>query len=194
MRKDKYANFKALEAAEKKDETYAIDFRRVNGSPVAIIAPHGGNIEPLTDTIADRIAGQDFSFYAFRGLEPGSPLHITSNLFDEPICEDLLSGHDRALSIHGWSEAGERVCIGGRDHYSMTALKAGLVAAGITVEDAVGRLQGADPKNIVNRCRSTRGVQLELTMALRKNRKTIDAFVCAVRVTLKELQQTHQNG
>src|ERR1700738_2544357 len=58
VRKDKYPNFKALEAAEKRGEDYAIDSRRVDGSPVAIIAPHGGNIEPLTDTIANRIAGR----------------------------------------------------------------------------------------------------------------------------------------
>ena len=189
--KDKYASFKALEAAQRRGEDYAIDSRRVDGSLVTIIAPHGGNIEPLTDSIADRIAGRYFSFYAFRGLKRGSRLHITSSRFDEPLCEDLLAGHGRALSIHGWGETGERVCIGGRDRHLMAALKASLVAVDITVEDAVGKLRGADPKNIVNRCRSTRGVQLELTMALRKNRAKIAAFVRAVRITLKHLKQMH---
>jgi phage replication-related protein YjqB (UPF0714/DUF867 family) len=100
--------------------------------------------------------------------------------------------HDRALSIHGWSESGERVCIGGRDNKLVAALKAGLVAAGIRVEDAAAGLRGAEPQNIVNRCRSTRGVQLELTMGLRKNRKAIDSFVHAVRFTLKQLPQLDQ--
>lgn len=189
MRKDKYASFKALEAAEKKGEDYAIDCRRVAGSPVAIIVPHGGNIEPLTDSIADRIAGHDFSFYAFRGLKPGSPLHIKSSLFDEPLCADLMAAHERALSIHGWGESKERVCIGGRDNQLIAVLKANLTAAGIKVQDAAGGLRGTDPQNIVNRCRSARGVQLELTMALRKNKKTIDAFTRAVRYTLKRIPQ-----
>lgn len=188
MRKDKYASFKALEAAEKKGEDYSIESRRVVGSPVAIIAPHGGNIEPLTDSIlADHIAGQDFSFYALRGLKPGSPLHIASSLFDEPLCVDLVAVHEHALSIHGWGESGERVCIGGRDDQLIVALKANLAAARIKVDDAAGGLRGTDPQNIVNRCRSVRGVQLELTMALRKNKKTIDAFTRAVRYTLKQI-------
>lgn len=189
VRKDKYASFKALEAAEKKGEDYAIDSRHVGGSPVAIIAPHGGNIEPLTDSIANHIAGHDFSFYAFRGLKRGSPLHITSSLFDEPLCVDLVTVHERAVSIHGWGESGERVCIGGRDKQLIAALKANLAAARIKVEDAADGLGGADPQNIVNRCRSARGVQLELTMALRKNKKAIDAFTRAVRHTLKQIPQ-----
>lgn len=189
MRKDKYASFKALEAAEKKGEDYAIDSRHVAGSPVVIIAPHGGNIEPLTNSIADHIAGHHFSFYAFRGLKPGSPLHIASSLFDEPLCVDLVVAHERALSIHGWGESGERVCIGGRDNQLIAALKANLAATGIKVQDAAGGLRGTDPQNIVNRCRSARGVQLELTMALRKNKKTVDAFTHAVHYTLKRILQ-----
>jgi phage replication-related protein YjqB (UPF0714/DUF867 family) len=185
VRRDKYASFKALEAEQMNGKDYAIDYRRVIGSPIAIIAPHGGHIEPLTDSIADEIAGDDFSFYAFRALKPGSTLHITSNLFDEPLCVDLLAGHERALAIHGWAESGERVCIGGRDKQLIAALKADLTAAAISVEDAADGLRGVDSKNIVNRCASARGVQVELTMALRKNRKTIDAFTRAVRYALK---------
>lgn len=71
----------------------------------------------------------------------------------------------------------------------MADLKAGLAAAGIRVEDAAGGLRGIEPKNIVNRSRSTCGVQLELTMALRKNAKGIAAFVRAVRLTLKRLSE-----
>jgi phage replication-related protein YjqB (UPF0714/DUF867 family) len=187
MRKDKYGSFRALEAAERRGRDYDVDSRRVDGSSVVVIAPHGGSIEPLTDGIASNIAGSDFSFYAFRALNAGSGLHITSTLFDDPICVDLLSAHDRALSIHGWGASGEKVCIGGRDQELIDALKAGLAAVGVHVEDASGGLGGKDPQNIVNRCRSARGVQLELTMALRRNQKLVDAFIRAVRTTLKHL-------
>jgi phage replication-related protein YjqB (UPF0714/DUF867 family) len=189
VRKDEYANFKALAVAERRGEDYSTESRRAEGSSVAIIAPHGGTIEPLTDSIADRIAGRDFSFYAFRGLKSGGRLHITSTRFDDPQCVDLLSEHDRALSIHGWSESGERVCIGGRDGELVAELKAALLAAGIRVEDAVGGLRGIEPQNIVNRSRSTRGVQLELTMALRKNPERLEAFVRAVRRTLERFHR-----
>jgi phage replication-related protein YjqB (UPF0714/DUF867 family) len=193
VRKDKYPNFKALEAAEKRGEDYEIVSRRVNRSPAVLIAPHGGIIEPFTHTIADSIAGQDFSFYAFRGLKPpGSRLHITSTNFDEPLCVDLVTTHERALAIHGWGESGERMCIGGRDNGLVAALTASLVTAGIKVEDATPGLGGTESHNIVNRCRSARGVQLELTMALRKNTKSIDALIRAVRCTLKQLPQPGQ--
>jgi phage replication-related protein YjqB (UPF0714/DUF867 family) len=68
-------------------------------------------------------------------------------------------------------------------------LKASLEAAGIRVELAAGRLAGMQPKNIVNQCRSTRGVQLELSMALRKNKKTVKVLVRIIRSTLKKLKK-----
>jgi len=193
VRKDTYPNFKALEAAEKRGEDYEIDSRRVSRSPLVIIAPHGGNIEPFTHSIADSIAGPEFSFYAFRGLTPpGSRLHMTSSQFDEPLCVELIAMHERALAIHGWGEAGARICIGGRDVELVAVLKADLMTAGIKVEDAGAGLGGTDSKNIVNRCRSTRGVQLELTMALRKDTKSMDAIIRAVRSTLRQLPQPEQ--
>ena len=185
MQNDKYQNFKDLQTTEKRDEDYALDSRTVEGSVIAVIAPHGGTIEPLTDAIADRIAGKEFSFYAFRALKHDSGLHITSSRFDEPICLDLLALHDCAVSIHGWGASGERVCIGGRDRDLMVTLKQSITEVGIAVEDAIHRLSGSDPNNIVNRCKTGRGVQLELTMALRKNAVLVESFVKAVRSVLE---------
>jgi phage replication-related protein YjqB (UPF0714/DUF867 family) len=185
---DKYQNFQILEAGEKRDEDYSVDSRIVKGALVAVIAPHGGTIEPLTDTIADRVAGKDFSFYAFRALKPNSGLHITSSRFDEPSCLDMLATHDRAVSIHGWGAPGERVCIGGRDRDLISTLKTRITKAGIAVEDAVGRLRGSDPANIVNRCKSTHGVQLELTIAFRKNPSFVESFVQTIRSVLSQLK------
>ena len=63
-----YTNFGELVQNEKADEDYTILYREVD-SQVAIIAPHGGGIEPGTIDIADAIAGCDFTFYAFKGLK-----------------------------------------------------------------------------------------------------------------------------
>jgi phage replication-related protein YjqB (UPF0714/DUF867 family) len=189
---DKYKSFAALAAAEKRGTDYDFDCRRVPAAAVAVIAPHGGYIEPRTDEIASRICEADFSFYAFRGLKPGSELHIASHRFDEPNCVGLVATHERAVSVHGWGETRERVCIGGRDTELIDALKTRLAAAGVEIEDAVGLLRGTDPQNIVNRCGSGRGVQFELTMRFRTNREATEAFVRSVRTVLAELQRPRQ--
>src|SRR5207253_1388114 len=75
----KYRSFAELQAAERE----LIDYRIVavdRGSPVSIIAPHGGRIEPPTSAIATQLAANTFNLYAFEGLRSGREhheLHIT---------------------------------------------------------------------------------------------------------------------
>ena len=57
---DRYANFKELAAASEPDIDYRIRYAD-RGSSVAIIAPHGGTIEPETAEIAEAIAGTEHS-------------------------------------------------------------------------------------------------------------------------------------
>ena len=68
---DRYASFDELcqHAVEGRD------FRiRTVSRPgrVAVIAPHGGGIEPGTSELAEAIASPDLSFYAFEGLKRNS--------------------------------------------------------------------------------------------------------------------------
>lgn len=65
---DAYKNFAELEQTEKEDEDYTIFYREVD-SEIAVIAVHGGGIEPGTIDIADALAGCDYTFYAFKGLK-----------------------------------------------------------------------------------------------------------------------------
>lgn len=188
MAHDKYTSFRDLEAAEVRGTDYDFESRPRQGAAVVVIAPHGGTIEPRTDKIADAIAGSDFSFYSFKALKPGSRLHIKSHLFDEPTCEQLVAGHQHVVSIHGWGEDGERLCIGGRDLELIDALKATLTAKGIDVENAEGSLRGTDPMNIINRGMTGRGVQFELTMAFRTNAAAVKRFTAAVRSVLLAAQ------
>lgn len=187
MADDKYKCFKDLAAAEKPGEDYEIESRLQNHSYTVVIAPHGGTIEPSTDKIADAIAGEDFSFYCFRALKKNSGLHIKSPLFDEPNCENLVSAHQQVVSIHGWGEGGERLCIGGRDAELIAALKKELVAKGIQVEDAKDSLAGTDTKNITNRGATGCGVQFELTRGFRKNAVLVEKFTAAVRAVLLDV-------
>jgi phage replication-related protein YjqB (UPF0714/DUF867 family) len=185
MVEDKYSCYKDLAAAKKRGEDYDFECQSRVASGVAIIAPHGGNIEPWTDTIAKAIAGKDFSFYCFEALKKnGRCLHIKSHLFDEPTCEKLVAAHRYVVAIHGWGAKGERVCLGGRDIKLVTALRNGLAAKGIEVEDAKTPLSGAHPKNIANRGATGRGVQFELTMGFRRNAIVVKQFTAAVRAVL----------
>lgn len=65
---DKYANYDDLKQHEKEGEDYVI-LSREGYSGIAVIAPHGGGIEPGTVDIADGIAGGRHSFYAFKGIK-----------------------------------------------------------------------------------------------------------------------------
>ncbi len=171
--KDWYESFEALSASELE----GVDFRIrviVRPSPVAIVAPHGGHIEPHTSEIAAAIAGEDFSIYLFEGLRPGRhhrELHITSERFDEPQALALVEACETALGVHGRADVGDgdTVWVGGLDFARRDRIVAALIEAGFA---AVARqpgqsLAGAARNNICNRCKTRKGVQLEIPRALR---------------------------
>jgi phage replication-related protein YjqB (UPF0714/DUF867 family) len=82
---------------------------------VAVIAPHGGGIEPGTSELAEAIAGTAFSFYAFEGTRPNNnrDLHITSTRFREARCDALVAASPLVITIHGEDSDDEAVFVGG---------------------------------------------------------------------------------
>jgi phage replication-related protein YjqB (UPF0714/DUF867 family) len=94
---DTYPNFATLEQHERSGIDYSVLVRRAEPA-FAIVAPHGGGIEPGTSEIADAIAVQRWSVYSFEGLKQSGNrvLHITSTCFDEPMCLILLSDTSRS--------------------------------------------------------------------------------------------------
>jgi len=139
-------------------------------SSVAILAPHGGDIEAGTSEIARAIAGEELNLYLFEGIRRSgnyAELHLTSHRFDEPRCLALLSSCDHVVAIHGCRGDERQALLGGLDE----KLK-GLIAVAIGGVGIDARLMGhpfpaVDPKNICNRGRQGAGVQIELTSALR---------------------------
>src|SRR6266545_2359920 len=113
---DKYSNFKELTQNERAGVDYRILLRQAKEG-FAIVTPHGGGIEPGTSEIADGIAGEEFSFYAFEGLKSSgnTDLHITATRFDETVCLTVIRRSNIVVTIHGeHSEAdGEGVFVGG---------------------------------------------------------------------------------
>jgi len=171
---DKYLSFNELSRDETSGMDFSIAVRQARES-FAIFAPHGGKIEPGTSEIADAIAAIEFSYYAFLGLKATSgnaDLHITSTRFDEPMCLTVIGRSNVVLTIHGEdsdAEGGAAVFLGGLDDMLGARVGAALEAKSFDVRQHPDpQLQGREPKNLCNRGRSGKGVQLELSRVLRK--------------------------
>ncbi|WP_407474460.1 poly-gamma-glutamate hydrolase family protein [Sulfitobacter sp. PM12] len=167
---DRYPDFATLAAAHEQDRDYRITVQD-RGTCVAILAPHGGTIEPETASIARAVAGNDLSFYLFEALRAGAhgDYHITSHRFDEPRALALVAGADTSIAIHGRKDDGsDTVWLGGRDEILRHAVGDALRAAGFASALNTA-LPGVHPSNICNRTRSGAGVQLELPRSLRRN-------------------------
>ena len=174
---DRYRGFAelALETQEGRDYQRVVERR---GGEIAIVAPHGGGIEPGTSEIARAlagreiaraVAGREFGLYCFEGLRPegNDELHIASHRFDEPTAVRLVARARVVVAVHGCVGAHEAVYVGGLDRHLREWLIAVLRQAGFEAERATGDLAGCYASNICNRGRSGRGVQLEITEGLR---------------------------
>jgi phage replication-related protein YjqB (UPF0714/DUF867 family) len=167
---DTYTNFAELAHQERRNEDYTIICRDLH-SGVAIMAPHGGGIEPGTVDIADTIAGDSFTFYAFKGLKRigNKVLHLNSNIFDEPIAVKVSHEADIVVSIHGSRGAEEMVLVGGRHEQLKQAIMMALKTGGFKASICeIQGLRGIQPDNLCNRCKTGKGVQLELSRGLRE--------------------------
>ncbi|KAF0092478.1 MAG: hypothetical protein FD141_662 [Fusobacteria bacterium] len=165
---DLYSNFQELSAAKVEGTDYKISSRE-NSSNLAIIAIHGGGIEPGTTELADNIAGLSYSYYSFQGImsSNNSSLHITSTIFDEPIAISLVQSKSRTLSIHGFSGSSKLTYVGGLDKTMVANITISLQNAGFAVATAPSNLGGTSTSNIVNKNSRNAGVQIELSTAQR---------------------------
>ena len=192
MSQDKYRNFKELSTYEEEGVDFAIR-RQSTEAPVAIIAPHGGKIEPGTSQVAAAIAEADYNLYCFEGLKKNGNgnLHITSTNFDEKRCRTMVVGCDVVVAVHGLAGDQEGVDVGGLDWELRDAIAAKLQGAGFTAKAvASGSHAAIDQQNICNRGRSGGGAQLEITRGLRDalmaDQSRMRAFAQAVQLAIGE--------
>lgn len=158
------------ELADKRAE--GIDYEiisRETDSDLAVIAIHGGSIEPGTSELADAIAGDDYDFYTFYAMMESDnlSLRITSTNFDEPIAQTMVQESHSTLSIHGFAGSGELTYVGGRDKELVAQLKKSLTAAGFEVTDAPLKLAATDDLNICNNNVRKAGAQIEISSSQR---------------------------
>lgn len=167
---DRYANMAELFAATREGRDYHVHVRAA-GSAVAIVAPHGGCIEPGTFELADAIAGGSYNFYCFEARTDG--LHVTSHHFDDPDCIELIKASHYVITVHGCKDSEAipgpdlTVAIGGRDTSLGALIQQDLEHSGFAIGHRP-ELAGVHPGNICNRGCSGVGVQLELSWSLRE--------------------------
>lgn len=188
---DRYQSFSALSQFETEGVDYRIHLIR-RPSPVVVVAPHGGGIEPGTSEVATSIAAQSFSLYCFEGLLSGRPhrdLHITSERFDEPRGVQLVETSDAAVGVHGRKDGddAQSVWLGGLNESLRDAVAQSLERVGFNVKTSGHSFPGRGKMNICNRGCSG-GVQLELPRTLRRALVTqpplLRSFAAAVRCAI----------
>jgi len=166
---DTYTSFAELvrNTQEGKDFRRVIEWRR---SCVAIVAPHGGGIEPGTSEVARALAGDKFALYCFEGLRPNGndELHVTSHCFDDPACIQLVEQMQVVVAVHGCAGEDKAVYVGGLDDGLKSRLIQTLQRTGFRAGPSSGELAGCYVDNICNRGRLGQGVQLEITEGLRR--------------------------
>jgi phage replication-related protein YjqB (UPF0714/DUF867 family) len=188
------ASYKSFQEI-KDQEMEGRDFRirtQLRNSPILVMAPHGGRIEPGTTEMAEAIAGTDFSLYSFEGLKPegNHVFHIESHLYDEPQALQAVHKAEIVVTIHGQiDQEDEFVMVGGLHTPLCLEIKNQLEAAGFQTRPPTKGLSGTDPMNICNRGSSRRGVQLEVSRKvrdlLRAHPDQLRIFADAVRRAIK---------
>jgi len=164
-----YRSFQALRARERESTDFVI-LKRSGFSGLAVMAPHGGGIEPGTMEIADALAAEIHTFYAFAGIkESGNGrLHIASVCFDEPQAVALASAAHTVITVHGSSGEEPRVLLGGTNIILRARIQKSLAESGFPCVLAEGgALCGIHPQNLCNRGTCGKGVQLEISWGLR---------------------------
>lgn len=195
---DIYSSFRELCRYEAAGRSFEIVSRN-EGSPVAIIAPHGGTIERGTTELAEAIAADDWGFYSFSGLKKRGNyrnLHITSTRFDEPRGLQMVAQAFYTIAVHGCLEISDWIYLGGLDFHLKRALFQALTAKGFKVCASDSKFPGTDPANICNRNKRGKGVQLEVATELRRKILTgaPEFFVLAESVKSVLREELWQNS
>lgn len=193
--------------ALKENETENVDWDKShadNESPVLIIAPHGGSIEPHTDIIATAIGGDNFNLFIFRGLRRKNKdpwLHVTSTKYEEDDLMPLQKKSQIALAVHGAANregyAPLVTFMGGGNEKYRDLISARLHAYGFATIEAPSPLNGSTPTNLVNRCgpgQNLAGIQLEISRgerdALADNPARLARYAKAVREVLLPMHES----
>ncbi len=175
-----------------------VDYRvrwKAGKFPMLIMAPHGGKIEPGTSQLAEKIAGQDFWFYAFEGIrkrENYRYLHIPSTFFDEPKWKFISKKVYSTVALHGLNTNEGVIILGGKYTEGRCIVRKVLEEQGFQVifSDR-SDIAGINDKNVVNINRFGKGIQVEIGRAIRMDEEScvFQEFVKAMIKSLRILME-----
>ena len=164
-----FRSYRQLRSHAQRGRDYRV-FVRKGQTGLLVMAPHGGGIEPGTDTLASALAGRWHAFYGLVGrmTRGNARLRLPSHRFDEPAARRMTQAASWVLTLHGRRGADGVIRVGGRDRKGGLVFQRQLQQAGFKARH-FGRktLAGRHPANLCNRGRSGRGVQLEIARDLR---------------------------
>ena len=144
---------------------YYLTFKNA-GSGIAVLALHGGGIEPGTEELAREIHREGEGLFIFSGIKRSGNwvLHITSTKYDHPAALELVGKSLLSISIHGAEGKQPVTYIGGLCEKGIKAINDALEKSGFDVStNPPEKIAGNDPRNIVNRNRRGKGVQIEIS-------------------------------
>ena len=96
-------------------------------------------------------------------------MHINSSNFDEALGLQTSESAFVTISIHGSQDKAERIHIGGKNQELKQRILHALRTDGYEARiGIVPGLRGIRSENICNRCKSGKGVQLEISRGLRE--------------------------
>jgi len=196
---NRFKSFKELCRHAVEGQDFVIELRK-RRSAIAVMAPHGGGIEPGTDIIAAAIAGDEHSYYAFRAVRSlnNTELHLASERFDEPRALALARQVLNVVTVHGCRGRRAAVYAGGLADGLKNNVIRSLQTAGFTAGDTPRpSIGGIHRTNLCNRGQSGRGLQLELSEQLRRQlmgrgqpqlirNDQLSAFITAVQRALAQ--------
>lgn len=184
---DAYRDFRDLENHQVEGRDFEVE-QELRDSGILFLAPHGGGIEPGTTPLVKAAAGTEHSYYCFNGIKDRGNwcLHLTSTRFDEPRGVEAVTAARRVVAIHGASgRKKEWAMIGGRDAELAARITTELEERGFEVRPCEEHMSAQSVENICNKSQTGRGVQVELSRALRdhlrKNSRAKDQFTEALR-------------
>jgi phage replication-related protein YjqB (UPF0714/DUF867 family) len=189
-----YKSFIELSGRETEGRDYRIR-SCLRNSPVLVVAPHGGKIEPGTAEIAGAIAGEEFSFYSLEGIksEGNGVLHIASHLFDEPRALEAVKDAEIVLTVHGQAgKIDEFVMLGGLNTDLKAEIEHELNLSGFRTLEPTEGLRATDVRNICNHGCSGKGVQLEISRGLRDSLRTDKNRLCEFAFAVRRGVKLHQ--
>ena len=196
-----HEEFNLLPAACLLGRDYTITVDDTQDTDVAVLSIHGGAIESPTSIISGDLASlygwnrYDFAAHGtpecLQGKSNLESLHVTSEKFNEPQANKLVTSHPKTISLHGFGSENYRdtpeglILVGGKNRAQIDAfisyvedrreLFAGYLlypTVATDAGDAFGEITGSSSNNIVNRNPSEAGLQLELTYTMREQLST----------------------